>query len=216
MDPLEAHSTAQETFARVLAGVASDQYGLRTPCEEWTVRDLLDHVVGGNNRTAAGHPGTAVGDPELDGLVEGADPVELFRASAARAQSTFGAAGGLDRTYELPFGSLPGSVVIGMRTTDLLVHAWDLAAATGQDTDLEPELARRVPRDGTRTAAGVLPGARAPVRGGAGVPARATGRRSVGRLHGPPRSYALNSPTVRIGSRAGRTSVTSHLSLTGT
>jgi uncharacterized protein (TIGR03086 family) len=142
MDLLEGHSRAQDTFARVLARVSPNQYGECTPCEEWTVHDLVEHVVGGNNRTAAGHPGSPVGQPALDGLVEGADPTELFTASAQRAQSVFAAPDGLAQMFELPFGSLPGSVVIGMRTTDVLVHAWDLAVATSQATDLDPELAQ--------------------------------------------------------------------------
>ncbi len=40
----------------------------------------------------------------------------------------------------LPFGTMPGSVVIGMATTDAFVHGWDLASATGQSTDLDPAL----------------------------------------------------------------------------
>jgi uncharacterized protein (TIGR03086 family) len=43
--------------------------------------------------------------------------------------------------FKLPFGEIPGQVFIGMRTSDVLTHAWDLAAATGQSTDLDPELA---------------------------------------------------------------------------
>ena len=41
----------------------------------------------------------------------------------------------------LPFGSLPGSVYIGIVTTDAFTHGWDLARATGQSTDLDPEFA---------------------------------------------------------------------------
>ncbi len=142
MDPLASHARAQEVFGRVLDQVIPQQYGEATPCEGWTVRDLIEHVVGGNNRTAAGHPGRPIGQPEMDGIVEGGNVVELFAASAERAQSVFAAPDGLTRTFEMPFGALPGSRVIGMRTTELLVHAWDLAVATGQDTDLEPELAQ--------------------------------------------------------------------------
>src|SRR5260370_1365174 len=48
---------------------------------------------------------------------------------------------GLSRSFQLPFGTLPGAAFIGLRTTDVLTHAWDLAQATGQSTDLDPELA---------------------------------------------------------------------------
>ena len=43
--------------------------------------------------------------------------------------------------FKLPFAEIPGQLFIGMRTSDVLTHAWDLAAATGQSTDLDPELA---------------------------------------------------------------------------
>jgi uncharacterized protein (TIGR03086 family) len=44
----------------------------------------------------------------------------------------------------LPIGELPGTAFIQLRTSDLLVHAWDLAVATGQPTDLDSELAEYV------------------------------------------------------------------------
>ena len=47
----------------------------------------------------------------------------------------------MSTTFKLPFGEIPGQVFIGMRTSDVLTHAWDLATATGQSTDLDPELA---------------------------------------------------------------------------
>ncbi len=50
-------------------------------------------------------------------------------------------AGRMSATFKLPLGEVPGQVFIGLRTTDVLTHAWDLAAATGQSTDLDPELA---------------------------------------------------------------------------
>jgi uncharacterized protein (TIGR03086 family) len=47
----------------------------------------------------------------------------------------------MSTTFKLPFGELPGQIFVGIRTTDVLTHAWDLAAGTEQSTDLDPELA---------------------------------------------------------------------------
>ena len=47
----------------------------------------------------------------------------------------------MERTVELPFGAMPGSFVVNLAAADMFVHAWDLARATGQSTDLDPELA---------------------------------------------------------------------------
>jgi uncharacterized protein (TIGR03086 family) len=135
VDPLVAHQRAQDAFAGVLANVRPDQLGAPTPCSEWTVRDLIDHVIGGNE-----HVGQWAGSHEeppvrLDNLVA------AHRAAAAAAQEVFARPGGMATMFKLPIGEMPGQVFIGMRTSDVLTHAWDLAAGTDQSTDLDPELA---------------------------------------------------------------------------
>lgn len=139
MDPLEAHQTAQGAFARVLATVRPDQDGLPSPCSEWTVLDVIEHVIGGNGwvQTRAGQEAVEV--------PEGTDHLlEAHAVSAAAAQAVFAAPDGLTRIFELPIGAIPGSLFISIRTGDVLAHAWDVAKATGQGTDLEPELADQV------------------------------------------------------------------------
>jgi uncharacterized protein (TIGR03086 family) len=136
MDPLVAHQRAHDTFAHVLVNVTSDQLSSPTPCPGWDVKALIDHVVAGNQRVVQRAGGQVAPLPE--------DLVCAYRASAKAAQETFGEPGALSRTYQLPIGELPGTAFIELRTTDLLVHAWDLAIATGQPTDLDPELAEYV------------------------------------------------------------------------
>jgi len=135
MDQLAAHQRAQDAFAAVLAKVVADQLDAPTPCSEWTVRDLVGHVIAGNQRMAGGTPPS---DSDLAGLIE------THASSAGAAQAMFAAPDGLIRSFEMPFGSVPGSVVIGLRTADVLTHAWDLARATGQPTDVDPVLAAEV------------------------------------------------------------------------
>jgi uncharacterized protein (TIGR03086 family) len=137
VDPLAAHQRAQNVFAGVLANVTADQLAAPTPCSEWTVGDLIEHVVGGNERV----PQWAGGDEQPPARPD--DLIQAHRATAAAAQETFARPGALEAMYRLPFGEVPGHRFIGMRTTDVLVHAWDLAAATNQSTDLDPELAQR-------------------------------------------------------------------------
>lgn len=135
MDALVAHQRAQDAFAGVLANVSPDDLGAPTPCAEWTVADLIEHVLGGNERVG-----------QWAGLQEQppARPDSLIQAhlaGASAAQQVFARPGAMTATFALPFGQVPGGVLIGMRSTDVLTHAWDLAAATGQPTDLDPELA---------------------------------------------------------------------------
>jgi uncharacterized protein (TIGR03086 family) len=132
MEQVVAHQRAQDAFGAVLANVTDDQLDAPTPCSEWRVRDLIAHVSGGNYRVAGSVPPSPT---DLPGLVE------AFAVSARRAQDSFSEPDGLTRTIEMSIGSLPAKVVIGMRTTEVLAHAWDLARATGQPTDIDPELA---------------------------------------------------------------------------
>jgi uncharacterized protein (TIGR03086 family) len=136
MDPLVAHQRAQATFAHVLVNVTSDQLSSPTPCAEWDVKALIDHVIAGNQRVVERAGGQVAPLPEDRGAAH--------RASAEAAQETFAAPQALTRTYQLPIGEIPGTAFIEVRTSDLLVHAWDLAMATGQPTDLDPELAEYV------------------------------------------------------------------------
>jgi uncharacterized protein (TIGR03086 family) len=135
VDPLVAHQRAQDAFAGVLARVSPGQFDAPTPCAEWTIGDLIDHVIGGNERVVlwAAKPTEPQARPE--------DAVAAHRASALAAQNIFAGPDGMTAMYKLPFGDVPGQVFVGMRTSDVLTHAWDLAFASDQSTDLDPELA---------------------------------------------------------------------------
>jgi uncharacterized protein (TIGR03086 family) len=133
MDPLVAHQRAQATFAGVLVNVTPDQLSLPTPCDEWDVKALIEHVIAGNQRVVVRAGGQVAPLPE--------DLGAAHRSSAEAAQDIFAGPEALARTYELPIGDISGVAFIELRTSDLLIHAWDLAIATGQPTDLDPELA---------------------------------------------------------------------------
>lgn len=138
MDALIAHQRAQDAFAGVLANVAPEQLSLPTPCSEWTVADLVEHVLYGNE-----HVGQWAGVYQQP-PARPASLIEAHRTGAAAAQAVFARPDGMTTIFDLPFGQLPGGVFVGMRTTDVLSHAWDLATAIGQSTDLDPELAAQV------------------------------------------------------------------------
>lgn len=123
----------------VLVGVQPDQMSAPTPCASWDVKELVNHIVGGQHFFVAGmqgKPPTGADDDYASG-----DYVAAFDDVSGQAVAAFGEDGALERTVTLPFGDMPGMAVMGLATTDTFTHAWDLAKATGQDTDLEPELA---------------------------------------------------------------------------
>jgi uncharacterized protein (TIGR03086 family) len=135
VDPLVAHQRAQDAFASVLANVSADQLGAPTPCSEWTINDLIEHVIGGNE-----HVGIWSGSNE-EPPARPDSTVAAHRATAAAAHEVFARPDGMSMMFKLPFAKIPGQIFIGMHTSDVLTHAWDLAAASYQSTDLDPELA---------------------------------------------------------------------------
>ena len=86
MDPLVAHQRAQEAFVGVLARVSPDQFGAPTPCSEWTIGDLIEHVIGGNERVGpwSGGPDAPAARPDDIVAAHLAAPPRLTRCSPGR------------------------------------------------------------------------------------------------------------------------------------
>src|SRR3954462_12604058 len=137
------HRAALDATRPVVSGITTDQWALVTPCEEWDVRALLNHVVAGNwwaSRLAAGETIEAVGR-EYDGDVVGPDATDAYDRSAQAAARAFEAPGALDAPCAVSYGPVPGSVYAGHRFVDVRIHGWDLATATGQPSPVTPKLA---------------------------------------------------------------------------
>ncbi len=136
------HRRALDATGHIVAGIGPDQWTAPTPCEGWDVRTLTNHVVSGNlwaAELAAGKTIDQVGTA-LDGDLLGEDAVTFYRQSADAAAAAFEAPGALDAPCALSYGPVPGSLYAGHRVVDVFIHGWDLAAATGQDTRLDPDL----------------------------------------------------------------------------
>ncbi len=127
--------------AGVLAEVDAQRLDGPTPCASWQVRELINHIVGGAISFAVtAETGAAPARGDTPDFCEG-DFVTEFNRAAARAVKAFDADGAMDKTMKLPFADLPGGVFVNIATIDTFTHGWDLAKATGQSTDLDPELA---------------------------------------------------------------------------
>ncbi|TFH13492.1 MAG: TIGR03086 family protein [Acidimicrobiales bacterium] len=133
--PLEQ---AVSTTRGVLAAVTPDQLGAPTPCESWDVAALINHIVGAQHFFLSAMTGTSLTDPPD---FAAGDYLGAFDEVSRASIEAFGADGAMERTITLAFGDMPGAAVMGLATTDTFQHGWDLAKATGQDTDLAPELA---------------------------------------------------------------------------
>ena len=100
-------------------------------------------------------PPQDAGNAANDGLVA------AYRDSADAVVAAFGQPGALARTVEVPFGTVPGAVALHLRLTEVLVHGWDLAQATGQVAAFPQDLAEQELAF-TRDALGALPPGRSP------------------------------------------------------
>jgi uncharacterized protein (TIGR03086 family) len=137
-DPRDLHRRAGAMAAGVIARITPGQFGDSTPCTDWDVRAVINHIANGNLRFAALIAGEPV--PERGEDVVGDDPLAAFQDSFDRLCAAFDREGVLAQTFPTPFGEGPGAMLVTMRTTELTIHSWDLAAATGQPRDLDPEL----------------------------------------------------------------------------
>jgi uncharacterized protein (TIGR03086 family) len=144
-----AVADCDRTFAavqRLVDAVQPDQWSAPTPCTDWNVSQLLNHVATGNVVFAGVADGSRPPGPvtpeerAVDRL--GDDPAAGFRASGQRMHDAFLTPGFLDGKVETPMmGEQPGTTVVHMRINELLIHGWDLAHAIGHPVDLPDDLA---------------------------------------------------------------------------
>jgi len=121
----------------IIAGVGDDQWELPTPCTEYDVRALTDHIIGWIQVFEAGCHGRMF-EGDASAYRFGADPAEEFRTSA-RSLSAGWEEYGLDRQVRVMSGEMPGEMVFNMTVMEYLVHGWDLAMATGQEIPFTEE-----------------------------------------------------------------------------
>jgi uncharacterized protein (TIGR03086 family) len=145
-DPRAVFARAHATAAGVVAGVRPEQLDDPTPCDEFDVRTLLGHLLAVSERVrnvGRGESPFSVGETvEVadDGWADAWSTVGDEIADAWTDDAT------LERIVELPWATLPGSATLIMWSSELSVHTWDLATATGQavdwdDTVLAPSFA---------------------------------------------------------------------------
>lgn len=146
MDPVQSLKEASALFRSRLEQVPADAWEHSTPCSEWDVRALVNHVVGGEKVVPELMAGKTFEEilPSLAGDQLGADPLAAFEAATAAAIEAFASPAALDRQVHHPAGDMDGRTYIGFRIGDLTVHSWDLARATGGDESLPPALVEAV------------------------------------------------------------------------
>jgi uncharacterized protein (TIGR03086 family) len=120
-----------DRVGRVVSAIKPDQWGDPTPCPEWDVQALVRHLMLGNVMDTSG---LLIRPPKHRELLAG------FDETAAALVEAFRQPGILDRILEVPFGRVDGLMALHLRLTELLVHGWDLARATGQQIDFPEDV----------------------------------------------------------------------------
>ena len=146
MDQLTALGVARGEFERRLRQVQPGDWDRPTPCEGWTVRDLVLHMIGGSRMMSALVDGCS--SEEAMRIVEGEpvpdDAVAVCTEVGEAQARAFAQPGALDRICHHPSGDFPGSVMLAFSAADFALHTWDLARAIGADETLSAELVAEV------------------------------------------------------------------------
>lgn len=142
MDLIEILRGVHERNAERVANIKDDQLTDPSDCTDWSVRDLLNHVIGENFMF-----GKVAGGEELDrsqpppDFVAMGDLAGTFRASVDAAMAGWTSEGAMEREMSFAFGTMPGKHALRAALLEAVVHGFDIAKSTGQDTSIPDELA---------------------------------------------------------------------------
>jgi uncharacterized protein (TIGR03086 family) len=143
MEMFDALDVAQREFDRVLRQVGDDQWGLPTPCSEWSVRDVANHVLGANYYFVALMQGASK-DDALEMLSQDflrPDPVSAFEVQRPKVRETFHAPGALERIGHHVVADMTGAQLLRGAVSETAMHTWDIIRATSIEPSLDPGLA---------------------------------------------------------------------------
>ncbi len=139
---LEALARINQTFVETCMTIQDRQWNLSTPCSEWTLRQLVDHVIGGNRFTVL-ILGGASGQDALAAAVASFDREDNAISSAAISASeqlgAFRSPGALDVACQHLDAMLPGRQILRIRIHELIIHTWDIMETINPPALIHPE-----------------------------------------------------------------------------
>lgn len=140
-DPRAAVARSQAWIADLLAGVGPARFDDPSPCADFDVRRLVEHLFGVVDRMEAmGHGRPAESVPAFAADLP-SDLAEAYAAAAGRAQQSWAADETLRRPVTAPWGTMPGALVLSVYLSEHVAHGWDLAVATGQHAETDADVA---------------------------------------------------------------------------
>jgi len=146
VDTYDALAQTAAGTEKIVGRIEPSQLTRSTPCTEWDVRAVCNHVLGsmslGEGIFADAPPRHAAapgGLPDVD--LVGDDPAAAYEETAEAMLTAARLDGTLERMHKTPMGEMPGAGLGGFLTLDVFVHGWDLARATGQQAAFDADLA---------------------------------------------------------------------------
>ena len=129
-------------FARLCASIRDDQWSLPTPCTEWSLSQLVDHVTGGNwftIRVLGGERAEEAMAETVKSFDKGHQPRAAALESIEAQRLAFNQSGVLDRVCDHVVGELTGKEVLRIRLHELIIHTWDIAEALEPPASIRDE-----------------------------------------------------------------------------
>lgn len=141
MNAVDFYRRATEEFDRRMHGVTPTAWKAPTPCTEWDVHSLVNHVVNENRWIPPLLDGKTIDDvgDSLDGDLLGSDGYASWDDSRKQALASAEATDP-NATVHVSFGDIPAEMYLSQVAFDHVIHSWDLARATGADDKIDPEL----------------------------------------------------------------------------
>lgn len=136
-------SRVSSDFELLCASIRDPQWSLPTPCTEWNLEQLVDHVIGGSwftIRILAGESADAAMAETVATFDERHEPRAAALKSINEQLLAFDQPGVLDRTFHHVAGELTGREVLRIRIHELIIHSWDIAQAMDPPASIRDEL----------------------------------------------------------------------------
>ncbi|HEX6870788.1 MAG TPA: TIGR03086 family metal-binding protein [Micromonosporaceae bacterium] len=143
---LDLYRDSVDAFTRRVATIRPEQWHAATPCTEWDVRTLVNHIVYEQRWSAPLFQGATIAEvgERFEGDLLGDDPTGNAASAGKEAKDAVAGPDVLTRTVHLSFGDTPGEEYVRQLFADHLVHGWDLAVAIGADRRLNPDAVHEV------------------------------------------------------------------------
>ena len=156
IDATTALEWSYDMLAKIVANLGPGQLSAPTCCPDWDVRGLLNHILGGAIMYTLINAGQAAGEDAGDVISD--DPMHALAVTSAENVASWRRPGALEGDRAYPWGTFPAGAGLVINVGEVALHAWDLARATGQSADIDPDVAqviydfyRRVPMERMRS-----------------------------------------------------------------